>query len=142
LNDAAGRIVFRSSRFADFLRADIEAAIAACRTGGERVGELMGRFGRDAVFEAFGALLEDCRNAVRDELLPRIPDGAYSWEDYVGSDGVTPEKAHAVKLKMIKAEGKLTLDFRGTAPQSAGPVNWPGNFADGRYLKIGWLPCC
>jgi len=135
LNDAALLIVSRNSRFPEYVHADINAQVAACRAGGARIGELCNRFGMEVVIEAFDALLEKCISTVRDELLPKIPDGAYEWEDYIERDGVEKNKAHTLKVKMTKAKGKLTLDFRGTSPQAAGPINWPVDYADGLFLK-------
>jgi N-methylhydantoinase B len=39
---------------------------------------------------------------------------------------------------MTKKEGKITLDFNGTDPQSTGPINWPADYADGAFL-IKWI---
>jgi len=135
MNREAYRIICRNSRLPDILQSDIDAAISACRAGGERVRELFERFGDEVVLETFEGLLERCEKIVREELMPKIPDGAYKWEDYIEGDGVTPKKAHTLKVQMIKEEGKLTLDFRGTSPQAKGSINWPGDYAGGQYLK-------
>ena len=135
MNEAAYRIIFRNSRLGEHLQADIDAEIAACRAGGARLLELLDRFGRDTVFRCFDSLLDKCERTIQDELLSKIRDGTYEWEDYIESDGVEPDKVHALKLKMTKADGRLTLDFRGTSPQAKGPINWPGDYADGAFLK-------
>ncbi len=135
LNEGAYRIIFRNSRLGEHLRADIDAEIAACRAGGARLLEMFDRFGRETVLRCFDALLDKCERTIRDELLSKIEDGTYAWEDYIESDGVTPDKVHVLKLKMTKADGRLTLDFRGTSPQAKGPINWPGDYADGAFLK-------
>src|SRR5207244_2737852 len=45
---------------------------------------------------------------------------------------------HKLALKMIKRDGRITLDFTGTDPQSTGPINWPADYADGAFL-IKWI---
>ncbi len=135
LNEAAYRIIFRNSRLGEHLQADIDAEIAACRAGGARLIELFDRFGRETVFDCFEALFDKCERTIREELLSKIPDGSYEWEDFVESDGVERDKIHALKLKMTKADGRLLLDFTGTSPQAKGPINWPGDYADGAFLK-------
>ena len=39
---------------------------------------------------------------------------------------------------MTKRDGRITLDFTGTDPQSTGPINWPADYADGAFL-IKWI---
>jgi len=135
INEEAKRIICRNSRFPDVLEADIDALITACKAGSERVRALCEEFGKESVLETFSVLLGRCEKAVREELLPKIPEGEFEWEDYIEGDGVSPKKAHTVKAKMTKEEGKLTIDFRGTSPQAKGPINWPGNYSGGQYLK-------
>ncbi len=86
----------------------------------------------------FQAILDKCRDIYRNELLAKIADGEYVWEDYVEHDGVTDPKLHKLVMKMIKKGGRITLDFNGTDPQSTGPINWPADYADGAFL-IKWI---
>jgi N-methylhydantoinase B len=83
----------------------------------------------------FEAILQKCADTYRREILPKIPDGTYEWEDYIEHDGVDPPKLHQIRMRMTKTPEKITLDLRGTHPQTKGPINWPGNYAEGRFLK-------
>jgi N-methylhydantoinase B len=102
------------------------------------MAELFERFGRDTVEACFQAILDTCRDIFRRELLPKIADGEYRWEDYVEHDGVTDPKLHKLALTLIKKGDRLTLDFTGTDPQSTGPINWPADYAGGAFL-IKWI---
>ena len=135
LNTEAYKIIFRNSRLPLGLQGDIDGEIAACRMGAERMIELFQRYGRDVVEACFEAILEKCAETYRREILPRIPDGTYVWEDYVEHDGIDPPKLHQIRMTMTKTVDKITLDLRGTHPQTRGPINWPGNYAEGRFLK-------
>ena len=42
------RVMVRNSRLPDSLRGDLDAEVAACRMGAERVAELFERYGRAA----------------------------------------------------------------------------------------------
>jgi N-methylhydantoinase B len=106
--------------------------------GARRMAELFERFGRDTVEACFQAILDTCRDIFRTELLPKIADGEYAWEDYVEHDGVTDPKLHKLALTLIKKGDRLTLDFTGTDPQSTGPINWPADYAGGAFL-IKWI---
>src|SRR2546429_2793490 len=137
-NDAVFTIVKRNTRVPEMLAADLDSEVQACVMGARRMEGLFARFGRQAVEACFQAILDKCRDIYRNELLPKIADGEYSWEDYVEHDGVTDPKLHKLALKMIKRDGRITLDFTGTDPQSTGPINWPADYADGAFL-IKWI---
>jgi N-methylhydantoinase B len=92
----------------------------------------------ETVESCFQAILDKCSTTFRTELLPRIADGVYSWEDYVEHDGVSAPRLHKLALKMIKRADKIILDFTGTDPQSPGPINWPADYAGGAFL-IKWI---
>jgi N-methylhydantoinase B len=137
-NEAVFTIVKRNTRVPEMLAADLDSEMQACVMGAQRMASLFERFGRAQVEACFQAILDKCRDIFRNELLPRIADGEYAWEDYVEHDGVTDPKLHKIALKMIKQGGSITLDFTGTDPQSTGPINWPADYADGAFL-IKWI---
>jgi N-methylhydantoinase B len=137
-NEAVFTIVKRNTRVPDMLAADLDSEVQACLMGAQRMAGLFERFGRAQVEACFQAILDKCTNIFRDELLPRVADGEYRWEDYVEHDGVTDPKLHKIALAMTKAGGRITLDFTGTDPQSTGPINWPADYADGAFL-IKWI---
>jgi N-methylhydantoinase B len=135
LNTEAYKIIFRNTRLPHGLQGDIDGEIAACRMGAERMIELFERYGGETVEACFEAILQKCADTYRREILPRIPDGTYVWEDYIEHDGVDPPKLHPIRMTMTKTPEMITLDLRGTHPQTKGPINWPGNYCDGRFLK-------
>ncbi len=137
-NDAVFTIVKRNTRVPDMLAADLDSEVQACVMGARRMAELFARFGTEQVEACFQAILDRCRDIYRNELLPKIADGEYVWEDYVEHDGVSAPRLHKLALKMIKRSGRITLDFTGTDPQSPGPINWPADYAGGAFL-IKWI---
>lgn len=134
-NEDAYKIIFRNTRLPGGLQGDIDSEIAACHLGAARLKELFTRYGRETVEACFQAILDKCAATFRREILPRIPDGTYTWEDYIEHDGVEPPKLHQIRMQMTKTPEKITLDLRGTHAQTKGPINWPGNYAEGRFLK-------
>jgi N-methylhydantoinase B len=132
------RVMVRNSRLPDSLRGDLDAEVAACRMGAERVADLFRRYGREQVERCFDAILERTTETYRRELLSKIPDGRYVWEDYAEHDGVDPPRLHTQRITLTKADERLIIDFTGTSPQAKGPINHAGNYADGVFLKK-WL---
>lgn len=137
-NDEAFKIIRRNTRVPDMLAADLDSELQACVMGARRMAELFERFGPETVEACFQAVLDKCRDIYRNELLPKIADGTYAWEDYVEHDGVNDPRLHKLALTMTKAGDRITLDFHGTAAQSDGPINWPADYADGAFL-IKWI---
>jgi N-methylhydantoinase B len=137
-NDAALRIMTRNSRMPESLAADLDAECSACLMGARRLGEVFGRYGTVAVESCFDAIIDATTSVYRREVLARIPDGTYTWEDYAEHDGVDPPRLHAQRITLTKTPDKLILDFTGTSPQARGPINHCADYADGVFLAK-WL---
>ncbi len=137
-NRAALTIMTRNSRMPDSLAADLDAECAACLMGARQLGELFTRYGRETVEACFDAIVSNTANTFRRELLSKIPDGTYVWEDYAEHDGVDEPRLHTQRITLTKIPDKLILDFTGTSPQAKGPINHCGDYADGNFLKK-WL---
>jgi N-methylhydantoinase B len=132
------RVMVRNSRLPDSLRGDLDAEVAACRMGAERIADLFRRYGRPTVEACFEAILARTTAVFQAELLNKIPEGSYVWEDYAEHDGVDPPRLHTQRMTLTRTADRLILDFAGTGAQAKGPINHAGNYADGVFLKK-WL---
>jgi N-methylhydantoinase B len=137
-NEAALKIMTRNSRMPESLAADLDAECAACLMGARRMAELFDRYGRDTVEACFDAIIDNTTDTFRREVLAKIPEGTYVWEDYAEHDGIDPPKLHTQRITLTREPDRLVLDFSGTSPQAKGPINHAGNYADGVFLKK-WL---
>ncbi len=135
LNNAAYNIIFRNSRLPEHLRGDVDAEIGAAMLGSKRIIALAERYGVDTLESAFDAMIENTAETFRREIFPKIKDGTYTWEDYIENDGVEKGKIHALRMTMTKTEEKIVLDFTGTDPEAAGPINWPIDYTEGRFIR-------
>jgi N-methylhydantoinase B len=139
--EQALKIMTRNSRMPDSLAADLDAECSACLMGARRMAELFERYGRPQVEECFDAILDKTTETFRREILAKIPDGTYVWEDYAEHDGVDEPRLHTQRITLTKLSddgGRLVIDFDGTSPQARGPINHCGDYADGNFLKK-WL---
>lgn len=147
-NKAALRIMTRNSRMPDSLAADLDAECSACLMGARRLSELFERYGRDTIEATFDTILDQTTETYRREILSKIPDGTYVWEDYAEHDGVDEPRLHTQRITLTKeptggpgpGDGgpRLVIDFTGTAPQAKGPINHCGDYVGGNFLKK-WL---
>ena len=135
LNRGVYEILKRNSRLAEHLAGDIDAEIGAARLGQRRILELAERYGVETLEAAFQAILDNCAEVLRREIFPKIADGTYRWEDFIENDGVDAPRLHALRLTMTKTADRIVLDFSGTDPETKGPINWPLDYADGRFLR-------
>ncbi|NNM46533.1 hydantoinase B/oxoprolinase family protein [Knoellia koreensis] len=150
-NKAALRIMTRNSRMPDSLAADLDAECSACLMGARRLSELFERYGRAEIEAAFDAILDRTTETYRREILAKIPDGTYVWEDYAEHDGVDEPQLHTQRITLTKvsdapadpengrpAGPRIIIDFTGTSPQAKGPINHCGDYVGGNFLKK-WL---
>jgi N-methylhydantoinase B len=137
-NEAAIRIMVRNSRTPDSLEGDLEAECSACTMGAERLAELFERYGRSEVEACFDAIIDNTTETYRREILAKIPEGTWVWEDYAEHDGVDAPRLHRQRITLTKLPDRLIIDFTGTGPQAKGPINHAGDYADGVFLKK-WL---
>ncbi len=133
-------VIARNSRLSDHLKGDLDAERGAALIGVRRIVELADRYGVDLLEEAFDEVISKCARVIRSELLPKIADGVYHWEDFIECDGVTAPRLHALRMTMTKTPDKIVLDFSGTDPEADGPINWAINYSDGRFVRKWMAP--
>ena len=111
----------RNVRLPDTFTGDLMAQVAAGRLGGTRLRELFARHGTDAVLAYIDELLTRAETLTRREI-EAIPDGTYTFADWLDNDGVDDRP---VKIQVaVKIQGSaMTFDFTGTSAQVRGPFN-------------------
>ncbi|MGV2909310.1 hydantoinase B/oxoprolinase family protein, partial [Achromobacter sp. AGC25] len=114
-------ILKANTRLPDSLWGDLNGQLAALELGAGRLGGLLDEYGDATVLESLDTLRERARRLMRDHIA-RLPDGEYAFEDMLDNDGVR-DVALRIALKLKIDGDRLTLDFNGTSPACAGPVN-------------------
>jgi N-methylhydantoinase B len=100
---------------------DLWAQIAANQRGAEQLVELITRYGQDEVNEAEEQLLAYTERMTR-TLITSLPEGSYSFTDFLDDDGVHPDSVPITVTVTIRGE-TARVDFTGSAPQQQGSVN-------------------
>lgn len=121
LDHALEARLLAATRTPDERRGDLRAQQAANRLAARRLGELVDALGLDAVRARSTALLDYSERVMR-ATIAAIPDGDYTFEDVIESDG---QGAFDLPIRArVSIQGDEALvDFAGTAPQTRGPVN-------------------
>jgi len=114
-------LILANVRTPEERQGDLTAQIAACRTGGRRLEEIVARYGLREVTAYAGHLLEYSDRMMR-ATLRGIPPGRYTAEDFLDDDGVTSSPVRIRVSIRVRGE-RARVDFTGSAPQCAGSVN-------------------
>jgi N-methylhydantoinase B len=101
-------------------RADLRAQLAANRTGSLRLAELAGRLGADRLREATDAVLDYSERRTR-ACLEALPEQTLHAEDVLEA----PTGDLRLCLRAVIDDGRLLLDFTGSARQHEGNLNCP-----------------
>jgi N-methylhydantoinase B len=88
----------------------------------KRIDELIARYGPAQLARFVADHLDYTERRVREELI-KLPDGAYSGNFVIDSDGVDPSRTYDVRAAVEVKGGQIDIDFSGTSPQSSGSIN-------------------
>lgn len=102
---------------------DIKAMLASLATGEQRVAELIAQHGVETFIEAQEALQAYSGMKAR-AVLRRIPDGVYTFADYLDDDFNSPVPVR-LRVTMTVNDGLVNLDYAGTDTQVASAYNIP-----------------
>ncbi len=122
-------IIFANVRTPSERMGDLRAQVAACWRAGQRLAALAQKYGADELLGIMDEVLDYSETMMR-AALAALPDGEASFEDILDGDGVlapgaTEDATFRIKLRIAKRGDAITVDFAGSDPQVAGPMNAP-----------------
>ncbi len=118
------RLVLANVRTPDIRRGDLAAQLAACEVGADRYRALAERLGPDALRAAVTDLLDYAERRTRVALAARVRAGRYEAADRMEGDGVDDQPL-TIRVSVDVRDGRLVVDFSGTAAAARGNVNCP-----------------
>ena len=116
-------VIAASSRSPTNVRGDLNAQIAACRTGEQSLRALYRDAGGESADAGLEALMDYAERLTR-LAIERIPDGSYDFEDWLDDDGLDPDaepRRICVRIGVIGSD--IEFDFTGTDPQVDAAIN-------------------
>lgn len=114
-------IILRNTRLPASAQGDLNGQLGALDLGVRRMDGLLAEYGAKTVQAALDALSDRAETLMKAEVAA-LPDGRWEATDYLDNDGIT-DTALPIKVALTVAGDRLSLDFTGTAPATAGPVN-------------------
>ena len=115
------RMIEANIRVPEKTLGDIRAEISAVTVGERRYLELVERYGREELAGIVAACLDNSEALMREDLAA-LPNGSYSAEGFLDSDGIVDEPVRLFVTVTLQ-DGAVTVDFTGSSPQVKGPFN-------------------
>lgn len=122
IDEAVDAIIRNNSRAPDVVLGDIRGQVGCTRVGIRRLAELCAEYDVDTVVSTMREIIERTARRMREQIA-LLPDGRAEAEGYLDHDGADMEHRLCIRLAVEKRGDRLLLDFTGTSPQAAGPVN-------------------
>ncbi len=121
-NETLMAIIERNVRLPVRLFGDLRAQLAACHIAETQFAELVSRYGADTVSVYMEEVIDYAERLTR-AALAELPDGEWSFEDWIDDDGVDVGKPIRLFVTLRKQGGHMVVDWTGTNPQVKGAIN-------------------
>ena len=125
-NETFFKIMAHNTRVPDKQAGDMRAQIAACNTAERGFKALVERHGSPA-FRAMIEDLHDYAERVTRAEIAALPDGTWSFTDWIDGLGDKPEPIPLKATATIRGD-RMTVDWTGSSPQVKGAINCPSPF--------------
>jgi N-methylhydantoinase B len=121
LDEDVLRLILANVRSHAERRGDFQAQIGSLKTGALRLLEIVARRGALEPAQYAAHLIEYSGRLMR-HAIEAIPDGVYEAADALDDDGISDREVQ-IRVRLTIAGHQAHVDFSGSAPQVAGPIN-------------------
>ncbi|HET6925364.1 MAG TPA: hydantoinase B/oxoprolinase family protein [Hyphomicrobiaceae bacterium] len=101
---------------------DLRAQLAACHIAERQFAEIVARYGPTMTRQYLGEIIDYSERLTR-AALRELPDGAWSFEDWIDDDGIDVGKPIRLFVTVRKQGDRMVVDWTGTSPQVRGAIN-------------------
>ena len=119
-------LMAKNTRMPDKLAGDMRAQVAACQTADGALRDLVLLYGRTS-FRAIIEQLHDHAESIMRQEITSLPDGEWSFVDFIDGLGEKPEPI-PLHVKITINQSNMTLDWSGSSPQVDAAINCPVPF--------------
>jgi N-methylhydantoinase B len=121
-NETIMAFIERNVRLPVRLFGDLRAQLAACHIAETQFAELIGRHGAATVTAYMTEIIDYAERLTR-AALADLPNGEWSFEDWIDDDGVDYGKPIRLFVTLRKQGDHMVVDWTGTSPQVRGAIN-------------------
>ena len=125
LNTALVAMIRANVRLPNEIAGDLAAMCNVFTVGNRGIEALVKKYGRAVLSECLDEMIAYSERQMR-SYITDLPDGSYSWEDWIDNDGIVDEPI-PVRLTITVKGDTMHFDFAGTGPMARGPLNMSRN---------------
>src|ERR687892_234540 len=122
LNKTLMTFIERNVRLPVKVFGDLRAQLAACHIAEKQFAELVRKYGAEQTKTYMREAIDYAERLTR-AALEKLPDGEWSFEDWIDDDGVDYGKPIRLFVSLRKKGGHMVVDWTGTHPQVKGAIN-------------------
>ena len=104
------------------VEADLRAQLAACHIAERQFLEIVEDQGADQTIDLMDELINYSERLAR-AAISKLPDGEWSFEDWIDDDGVDLGKPIRLFVTFRKSGDRIQADWTGSNPQVRGAIN-------------------
>ncbi len=138
MNAAVDAIIRQNVRMPEVVAHDLECQTAVNAKAAQSILALCRKYGADVLEASFDTAIANSEALMREEIA-KIPNGTYSFEDFLDDDGLSDEPLR-IKATVKVSGSELKVDFTGSSPQTKGGINMTPSFRDS-YVHLA-IRCC
>lgn len=129
MNEDIEKIILANVRTPDERKGDLGAQLAATLRACQRLEGLAERYGAELLTRTMAEVMDYSERLMR-SLLAELPDGEGAFADFLDGDGIPDDDEGGdapiwIRMKVKKRGDRIVVDFEGTDPKTAGPINAP-----------------
>jgi N-methylhydantoinase B len=122
VNQGLVDLIAMNVRLPKLAMGDLRAQDTAVTTGERRFLELVKRYGKDAVMASISVIMDQTDITAR-QAVAKIPDGTYEAESFMDDDGLNIGTPVPIKVRVVVANGRMTIDLSEVSAQVTGFYN-------------------
>lgn len=121
-NETLFTLIERNVRLPVRVFGDLRAQLAACHIAEKQFLELVSRYGTEKVENYMQEVIDYTERLMR-AAIAELPDGEFSFEDWIDDDGIDCDTPIRLFVKFSKQGDRIVADWTGSAPQVKGAIN-------------------
>jgi N-methylhydantoinase B len=122
LNTTIMTFIEKNVRLPVQVQGDLRAQLAACHIAETQFADLVAKYGPARTKTLMAEVLDHAERLTRAELS-KLPDGEWSFEDFIDDDGIDYGKPIRLFVTIRKSGDAMVVDWTGTNPQVKGAIN-------------------
>jgi N-methylhydantoinase B len=101
---------------------DLRAQLAACAVAERQFNDLLQRYGVAKTAVYMQEVIDYAERLTR-AAIQELPDGEWSFEDWIDDDGIDVDRRIRLFVKIRKSGDEMVVDWTGSSEQVSGAIN-------------------